>query len=200
MLLNPGSTTAQSPLLTWFFHPAHNALQENLFEFMSMLLKKAQRHADAGPFLQAVSAEDVPDYYSIIIVSASQAGGKGWYGFVDRLGGCNAEDVPDYYSIIIVSWSGVGVAKVQGVGAAGLAIIASVGGLAHVLLGVACTAHSRSGMPAGMDLPTPPCIVVWLSCGCFCRTPWTWAAWSSSYRSPTSLHRVLQCSNHNAFA
>lgn len=34
-----------------------------------MLLKKAQRHADAGPFLAPVSVDDVPDYYSIIIVS-----------------------------------------------------------------------------------------------------------------------------------
>lgn len=46
---------------------------------MSMLLKKAQRHADAGPFLQPVSAEDVPDYYSIIIVS--------WSEWLARLGG-----------------------------------------------------------------------------------------------------------------
>jgi hypothetical protein len=36
---------------------------------MGMLLKKAQRHADAGPFLQPVSGADVPDYYTIIIVS-----------------------------------------------------------------------------------------------------------------------------------
>ncbi|PRW60054.1 Histone acetyltransferase GCN5 [Chlorella sorokiniana] len=41
--------------------------EDNLHEFMAMLLKKAQRHADAAPFLQPVSADDVPDYYSIII-------------------------------------------------------------------------------------------------------------------------------------
>ena len=49
---------------------------------MSMLLKKAQRHADAAPFLQPVSAEDVPDYYSIIIVS--------WSEWLARLGGVGA--------------------------------------------------------------------------------------------------------------
>ncbi|KAI3436320.1 hypothetical protein D9Q98_002373 [Chlorella vulgaris] len=41
--------------------------QDNLHDFMTMLLKKAQKHADAGPFLHAVSAADVPDYYSVII-------------------------------------------------------------------------------------------------------------------------------------
>ena len=35
---------------------------------MSMLLRKAQRHADAGPFLAPVSAEEVPDYYQVIVV------------------------------------------------------------------------------------------------------------------------------------
>lgn len=44
-------------------------MQDNLHEFMGMLLKKAQRHADSAPFLQPVSAADVPDYYTIIIVS-----------------------------------------------------------------------------------------------------------------------------------
>jgi hypothetical protein len=41
---------------------------------MTMLLKKAQKHADAGPFLHAVSAADVPDYYSVIIVSCREKG------------------------------------------------------------------------------------------------------------------------------
>lgn len=42
--------------------------QEHLHDFMAALLRKAQRHADAGPFLRPVPAEDVPDYYTIIVV------------------------------------------------------------------------------------------------------------------------------------
>ena len=45
--------------------------QDNLHAFMGMLLKKAQRHADAGPFLRPVPPADVPDYYTIIIVRAA---------------------------------------------------------------------------------------------------------------------------------
>ena len=31
-----------------------------------------QRHADAAPFLRPVPAADVPDYYTVIIVSAAE--------------------------------------------------------------------------------------------------------------------------------
>ena len=44
-------------------------MQEALHEFMAMLLRKVQRHADAAPFLHPVPAADVPDYYTVIIVS-----------------------------------------------------------------------------------------------------------------------------------
>lgn len=59
--------------------PALPALQDSLNDFMWHLLHKAQKHPDAGPFLAPVSAEDVPDYYTIIIVSC-------WGGAVTRLG------------------------------------------------------------------------------------------------------------------
>ena len=35
---------------------------------MDLLLRRAKRHADARPFLVPVPAEDVPDYYTIIVV------------------------------------------------------------------------------------------------------------------------------------
>ncbi|KAL4424337.1 hypothetical protein ABPG75_001638 [Micractinium tetrahymenae] len=41
--------------------------EDHLSDFMWHLLRKAQKHADAAPFLAPVSAEDVPDYYTIII-------------------------------------------------------------------------------------------------------------------------------------
>lgn len=41
--------------------------EDHLNDFMWHLLHKAQKHPDAGPFLAPVSAEDVPDYYTIII-------------------------------------------------------------------------------------------------------------------------------------
>lgn len=49
--------------------PSAPAPQDHLNDFMWHLLHKAQKHPDAGPFLAPVSAEDVPDYYTIIIVS-----------------------------------------------------------------------------------------------------------------------------------
>lgn len=42
-------------------------LQETLHDFMSHLLRKVMKHADAGPFLAPVPPEDVPDYYNVII-------------------------------------------------------------------------------------------------------------------------------------
>ena len=47
-------------------------MQEALHEFMAVLLRKVQRHADAAPFLRPVPAADVPDYYTVIIVSAAE--------------------------------------------------------------------------------------------------------------------------------
>ena len=44
------------------------SLQEHLYAFMDLLLRRAKRHADARPFLVPVPAEDVPDYYTIIVV------------------------------------------------------------------------------------------------------------------------------------
>ena len=49
--------------------PTPTRVQEALHEFMAMLLRKVQRHADAAPFLHPVPAADVPDYYTVIIVS-----------------------------------------------------------------------------------------------------------------------------------
>ncbi|PSC71001.1 Histone acetyltransferase GCN5 [Micractinium conductrix] len=45
----------------------YDPTEEHLYAFMDLLLRRAKRHADARPFLVPVPAEDVPDYYTIIV-------------------------------------------------------------------------------------------------------------------------------------